>query len=43
RLIYILQQVCDCSGECAAESAQHVSSVEVLESRTDLSSVNDLG
>ncbi|MDF5496453.1 alcohol dehydrogenase, partial [Vibrio parahaemolyticus] len=43
RLIHILQQVCDCSGECVAESAQHVSSVEVLESRTDLSSVNDLG
>ncbi|EDN56730.1 Alcohol dehydrogenase, class IV [Vibrio antiquarius] len=43
RLIYILQQVCDCSGECVAESTQHVSSVEVLESRTDLSSVNDLG
>ncbi|MCQ6508140.1 hypothetical protein NPM20_25785, partial [Vibrio parahaemolyticus] len=41
RLVFILKQVCDCSGECAAETTPHMSSVEVLESRSDLSSVNE--
>ncbi|MDG2668551.1 alcohol dehydrogenase, partial [Vibrio parahaemolyticus] len=41
RLVFILKQVCDCSGDCAAESTPHMSSVEVLESRSDLSSVNE--
>ncbi|EDL67348.1 MULTISPECIES: iron-containing alcohol dehydrogenase [Vibrio harveyi group] len=42
RLVYILRQVCDCSDACMGESegSQHVSSVEVLESRSDLSDVN---
>ncbi|CAH1581969.1 iron-containing alcohol dehydrogenase [Vibrio rotiferianus] len=40
RLVYILRQVCDCSDACIGESLHHVSSVEVLESRTDLSDVN---
>ncbi|KIP78224.1 iron-containing alcohol dehydrogenase [Vibrio jasicida] len=41
RLVYILRQVCDCSGECMEESKLHASSVEILESHSDLSSVND--
>lgn len=42
RLVYILRQVCDCSDACMGETEgrQHVSSVEVLESRSDLSDVN---
>ncbi len=40
RLVYILRQVCDCSDACVGESSHHVSSVEVLESRSDLSDVN---
>ncbi|WP_045388458.1 iron-containing alcohol dehydrogenase [Vibrio rotiferianus] len=40
RLVHILRQVCDCSDACIGESSHHVSSVEVLESRTDLSDVN---
>lgn len=40
RLVYILRQVCDCSDACVGESSHHVSSVEVLESHSDLSDVN---
>lgn len=41
RLVYILKQVCDCSVECETESLPSVSSVEVLASRTNLSSINE--
>ncbi|EMJ3465962.1 iron-containing alcohol dehydrogenase [Vibrio harveyi] len=40
RLVYILHQVCDCSDACVGESSHQVSSVEVLESCSDLSDVN---
>jgi hypothetical protein len=39
RLVYILRQVCDCSGECFAAPEHQKSTVEVLESKSDLSSV----
>lgn len=39
RLVYILKQVCDCQSDCVLEQTRHDSSVEVLGSRNDLSSV----
>ncbi len=41
RLVYILEQVCHCQSGCETQETQHVSSVEVVSSRTDLSSVNE--
>lgn len=41
RLVYILKQVCDCRIDCETELVPKVSTVEVLGSRNDLSSVNE--
>ncbi len=41
RLIYILKQVCDCRSDCETELVPKVSTVEVLGTRNDLSSVNE--
>ncbi len=41
RLVYILKQVCDCQGGRETERVPEVSSVEVLGSKNDLSSVNE--
>ncbi|MCA0936062.1 iron-containing alcohol dehydrogenase [Vibrio alginolyticus] len=41
RLIYILKQVCDCRSYCETELVPKVSTVEVLGTRNDLSSVNE--
>ncbi|MDF2152389.1 iron-containing alcohol dehydrogenase [Vibrio sp. CAU 1672] len=37
RLIHILRQVCDCSGECVGEVQTHQSSVEVVNQQENLS------
>ncbi|MGR5209853.1 iron-containing alcohol dehydrogenase [Vibrio rotiferianus] len=41
RLVYILRQVCDCSGECNKAAEQHNSSVEVLDTIDSLSRVDN--
>ncbi len=41
RLVYILQQVCECQCGSEAERAPKVSSVEVIGARPDLSNVNE--
>ncbi|MDV6250810.1 iron-containing alcohol dehydrogenase [Vibrio sp. EA2] len=41
RLVYILKQVCDCSDNVDVKGVPQAGSVEVLESRTDLTSVDE--